>query len=73
MKKFVYMLFFIAAWLLAPGLCSETSAQQKQNAPQITGTVADEHGSPVVGATVVVAGTQAGATTDTRGRFTIKG
>lgn len=35
--------------------------------------VVDEHGSPVVGAAVVVAGTQSGATTDTRGRFTIKG
>lgn len=73
MKKFVYILLFIAVWFFVPVPCSVASAQPKQDAPQVTGRVVDEHGSPVVGAAVVVAGTQSGATTDTRGRFTIKG
>ena len=58
MKKSVYILFFVIAWLFIPLLCPMVSAQQKTTAPQITGTVIDEHGSPVIGATVVVTGTQ---------------
>ena len=71
MKKFIY--YFIVAWLFVSVPYSVTSAQPKQDTSLITGTIIDEHGSPVVGATVVVTGTQSGATTDTRGRFTIKG
>ena len=71
MKKFIY--YFIVACLFVSVPCSVTSAQPKQDTSLITGTVIDEHGSPVIGATVVVTGTQSGATTDTRGRFTIKG
>lgn len=71
MKKFIY--YFIVAWLFVSVPYSLISAQPKQDTSLITGTVIDEHGSPVIGATVVVTGTQSGATTDTRGRFTIKG
>ncbi len=71
MKKLIYVLYFIVAGLFTPVLCPVAAAQQKQDAPQVTGTAVDDHGSPVVGATVVVTGTQSGATTDTRGRFTV--
>lgn len=71
MKKFIY--YFIVAWLFVSVPYSLISAQPKQDTSLITGTVIDEHGSPVIGATVVVTGTSSGATTDTRGRFTIKG
>ena len=39
---------------------------------QLSGTVSDADGNPVVGATVLVEGTMVGATTDASGRFTVK-
>ncbi len=39
---------------------------------QVSGTVTDAAGAPVVGATVLVEGTMVGATTDASGRFTVK-
>ena len=38
----------------------------------VTGTVVDEQGEPVVGASVLVKGTQVGAATDLDGKFSIK-
>jgi len=38
----------------------------------LRGTVTDNHGSPLSGASVVVRGTQNGASTDAKGEFTIK-
>ena len=38
---------------------------------QVTGTVTDENGEPVVGAAVRVDGTKTGTVTDIDGRFTI--
>jgi iron complex outermembrane receptor protein len=38
---------------------------------QVTGTVSDEDGSPLIGATVVIKGTSTGTTTDFDGNFTI--
>jgi len=38
----------------------------------ISGTVTDENGSPLAGANVVVKGQKRGATTDTKGQFTIQ-
>ena len=39
---------------------------------QVSGTVTDAAGAPVVGATVLVEGTMVGATTDASGQFTVK-
>ncbi|WP_301241035.1 carboxypeptidase regulatory-like domain-containing protein, partial [uncultured Alistipes sp.] len=38
---------------------------------QISGTVANPEGQPIVGATVVVDGTSAGTTTGSNGKFTV--
>lgn len=38
----------------------------------VSGTVIDEQGESVIGASVLVKGTHVGATTDTAGKFTIK-
>src|SRR5690606_36554479 len=46
-----------------------TKAAQAQN--QVTGTVRDAEGNPIVGASVVVKGSTTGSTTDANGRFNI--
>lgn len=46
-----------------------TAAAQQHT---VSGTVVDETGEPVVGASVMVAGTQIGVATDINGRFTLK-
>lgn len=46
-----------------------TKAAQAQN--QVTGTVRDAEGNPIVGASVVVKGSTTGTTTDANGRFNI--
>ena len=46
------------------------SMQQQQK--QVTGTIKDENGNSVIGATVFVEGTTIGAVTDVDGRFTIE-
>ena len=43
-----------------------------QAARTVTGTVTDESDRPLVGATIVVAGTVQGTTTDSEGKFTIR-
>lgn len=43
-----------------------------QNTRTITGTVLDEQGKPVIGATIVVKGTTIGTATDTEGNFSLK-
>ena len=44
-----------------------TFAQQKT----VSGTVSDENGLPLIGATVVIAGTSSGTTTDFDGNYKI--
>ena len=41
-------------------------------AQEVTGTVRDEAGMPIIGATVMVEGTTAGTTTDIDGRFALR-
>jgi len=48
----------------------QLDATQQQS--RVTGTVTDEGGQPVVGASVIAAGTNAAAITDAEGRFTIE-
>lgn len=47
------------------------SADGKQQIPQITGTVVDEKGEPIIGANVGVVGQSVGAITDMDGNFTL--
>lgn len=61
MRKFVLLLF------AAVCSCALLYAQDKK----VTGTVTDESGSPVVGASVLVKGSKAGTTTDALGAFSI--
>ena len=44
----------------------------QQTKKQITGTITDEYGDPVIGANVVERGTTHGTVTDVNGRFTIE-
>lgn len=54
-------------FLLAVTLCSTIAMAQSK----ITGTVVDEMGEPVIGASVMVKGTTSGGVTDLDGNFTI--
>ena len=49
-------------------MCSTAFAQSRQ----VTGTVKDEAGEPMIGVSVRVDGTSIGAVTDLDGHFTIK-
>ena len=57
------------ALLLVLTLCVQLTFAQMQT---VKGNVVDAAGIPVIGATIKVAGTQLGATTDLNGNFTIK-
>lgn len=54
--------------LAGMALSAGTAFAQKQ----VTGTVVDTDGEPVIGANVIVEGTGIGVTTDNNGRFVIK-
>lgn len=60
-KKIVLSLITVLSF------CSLALAQNKQ----VTGTVTDEKGDPIIGATVVAEGTSAGTTTGSDGQFTL--
>ena len=60
-KKIVLSLITVLSF------CSLALAQNKQ----VTGTVTDEKGEPIIGATVVAEGTSAGTTTGGDGQFTL--
>lgn len=62
----------ICIWLLALPAHAQNTQPAGQTAPRkITGTVTDESGRPVPGATVAVRGTTNGVATDGEGRFSI--
>ncbi len=67
------MLFVLVAWLpmgnQGMARAAENTAQQQQT---ITGTVVDDQGDPVTGASVVVEGTSTGTITDLNGNFTLR-
>lgn len=46
--------------------------QSKQSTKKITGTIVDEHGNPIVGASITVKGTSNGTITDLDGRFSLE-
>lgn len=48
------------------------SVEQKKNERVISGLVTESNGDPVIGATILVAGTTRGVTTDLDGRYSIK-
>ena len=50
----------------------EDSVQQSGKTKQITGTVVDASGIPVIGANVMVKGTTNGTITDMDGKFTLE-
>ena len=60
-KKIVLSLITVLSF------CSLALAHNKQ----VTGTVTDEKGEPIIGATVVAEGTSAGTTTGGDGQFTL--
>lgn len=60
-KKIVLSLITVLSF------CSLALAQNKQ----VTGTVTDEKGEPIIGATVVADGTSAGTTTNVEGQFSL--
>ena len=45
---------------------------QQQSQKTVTGIVLDEHGDPVIGASVAVQGSKSGAVTDIDGKFSIE-
>ena len=63
MKKLYFFLSLIGMFTLSVGL-----AQQKS----VSGTILDETGGPLPGATVLVDGTNRGVTTDFDGNFSIQ-
>ncbi len=68
------MLCMAMLWLPIGGYgvarAAETTAQQQEET--ITGTVIDDQGEPVIGASVIVEGTSTGTITDIDGNFTLK-
>ena len=51
---------------------SNATAEAAQQARKITGTVVDESGEPVIGASVLVKGKGTGSVTDLNGKFTVE-
>ena len=62
MKHRLYMLLVLAVFVLTA---------MAQGTKKITGTVVDQQGEPLIGATVKTAGGQGGTVTDLDGRFTL--
>ncbi len=65
------MLMTVGITLLPHEAKAETSYQSVQQTGNLKGTVVDETGEPVIGATVKVAGTKTATVTDFDGNFTI--
>lgn len=64
MKHRILKIFFLSA--MAVGTMSAQAADKK-----VTGTVTDNEGEPLIGATVQVAGTSTGISTDIEGNYTL--
>ncbi len=64
------VLSLLFAWLpMASAVAAESDTQQQET---ITGTVLDDTGEPIIGASVIVDGTGTGTITDLDGNFTLK-
>ena len=58
---------------VSPGICSQTDSKRTEPTGRIGGRVVDgSTQSPVIGASVLIAGTERGSATDDDGKFTIK-
>ena len=57
--------------VLSPGDYIAGMKKQALQPRDITGTVTDENGNPVIGATVIVKGTTQGTISDTKGKFSL--
>lgn len=64
--KYCSKFFLVFLFLLAGGALSA------QTAGEFTGTVVDQGGEPVIGASVFIQGTQSGAITDLDGKFALR-
>ena len=80
LKKFKSVSMLLALWGAVPGgiVCAASvpdvnAAESIQQDSQCTGTVTDETGETVVGASVVVKGTTNGTLTDMDGKFVLPG
>src|SRR3954454_18382557 len=62
---------FKLSWVLAFFLCVLTSFVSVAQGRNLTGTVRDDKGSPLVGATVIIKESNTSATTDANGHFSI--
>ena len=68
-KQIIYSLCLLLMFLTA----LPVSAQQAQKTTQtVTGSVVDENGEPIMGATVMVQGSSVGTSTDIDGKFSIQ-
>lgn len=68
LTRFLSLMAMIAVMILAVPATSVFA----QNSRQVSGKVADAAGNPIIGATVMVEGTNRGTTTDVQGNFNIE-
>jgi TonB-linked SusC/RagA family outer membrane protein len=57
--------------LIAPREVLEVAAEKSLQPTPVTGTVTDENGEPIIGATVMVKGSSIGTITDVNGKFSL--
>ncbi len=76
LKRIAWSAMLTLAFLWLPvgnqGLARAAESMAAQQQGTITGTVIDDQGEPVIGASVVVEGTATGSITDLDGNFTLK-
>lgn len=73
-KPYFYYLFYHlrAQWkVLLLSFCMLAFAQAGLAQSKVTGTISDQDGNPLVGATVLIKGTTEGALTDNEGKFSL--
>lgn len=70
-KKYNYFLFFVLciALLCNVGVQAQEGPVNEREKKNITGTVVDTSGEPLIGATIIVNGTSNGTITDAEGKF----
>lgn len=56
---------------ITPAAAADTKKTEKKATRKISGTITDEQGEPLIGATVMIKGTAEGTVTDLDGKFTI--
>lgn len=69
----LYLLALFTWLLLHPDGTAQGQSQPPRQRRELTGTVTDDHGQPLPGATVRIKGTMQGTVTDPEGRYTLRG